>query len=56
MTCSLVHDRLRATEKKPKVVIVAVMRKMLTILNAMLRDDLHWADRCSGRHSVPAAR
>jgi transposase len=50
------HDRLRATGKKPKVVIVAVMRKMLTILNAMVRDDLGWADRCSGRHSVPAAR
>jgi transposase len=50
------HDRLRATGKKPKVVIVAVMRKMLTILNAMVRDDLIWADRCGGRHSVPAAR
>jgi transposase len=48
------HDRLMATGKKPKVVIVAVMRKMLTILNAMVRDDLVWADRCSGRHSVPA--
>jgi transposase len=50
------HDRLRATGKRPKVVIVAVMRKMLTILNAMVRDDSVWADRCSGRHSVPAAR
>ena len=50
------HDRLRATGKKPKVVIVAVMRKMLTILNAMVRDDLGWADCCSGRHNVPAAR
>jgi transposase len=50
------HDRLVATGKKPKVVIVAVMRKMLTTLNAMVRDDLVWADCYSGRHSVPAAR
>ena len=29
------HDRLEAAGKKPKVVIVAVMRKMITMLNAM---------------------
>jgi transposase len=50
------HDRLAATGKKPKVVIVAVMRKMITMLNAMVRDDVVWADRHSGRHSVPTAR
>jgi len=50
------HDRLAATGKKPKVVIVAVMRKMITMLNAMLRDDVVWADRLSGRHTVPTAR
>jgi transposase len=50
------HDRLAATGKLPKVVIVAVMRKMLTMLNAMVRDDVAWADRHSGRHSVPTAR
>ena len=33
------HDRLEAAGKKPKVVIVAVMRKMITTLNAMLRDE-----------------
>ena len=49
--------RLVATGKKPKVVIVAVMRnKMITMLNAMLRDDTPWVDRSSGRHSVPTAR
>jgi transposase len=32
------HNRLAATGKKPKVVIVAVMRKMITTLNAMLRN------------------
>jgi transposase len=50
------HDRLAATGKLPKVVIVAVMRKMLTMLNAMVRDDVAWADRHRGRHSVPTAR
>ncbi len=35
-------QRLRAAGKKPKVVIVAVMRKMLTTLNAMLRDGREW--------------
>ena len=50
------HDRLVAAGKKPKVVIVAVMRKMITMLNAMLRDDVVWADRSSGRHTMPTAR
>src|ERR1022692_4669610 len=50
------HDRLEATGKKPKVVIVAVMRKMLTTLNAMVRDDVAWVDRLSGRHTMPTAR
>jgi transposase len=34
--------RLRAAGKRPKVAIVAVMRKLLTILNAMLRDGREW--------------
>ena len=50
------HDRLAATGKLPKVVIVAVMRKMITTLNAMVRDDVVWADRHHGQHSVPTAR
>jgi transposase len=36
------HHRLAATNKKPKVIVVAVMRKMITTLNAMLRDNLAW--------------
>jgi hypothetical protein len=28
--------------KKSKVIIVAVMRKMITTLNAMLRDNAAW--------------
>lgn len=35
-------DRLRAKGKKPKVVIVACIRKLVTLLNAMLRDRLEW--------------
>jgi transposase len=34
--------RLQATGKPPKVIIVALMRKLITILNAMLRDGLPW--------------
>ena len=34
--------RLKAAGKKNKVVIVAAMRKLTTILNAMLRDGLEW--------------
>jgi transposase len=52
----LFHDRLKGAGKLPKVVIVAVMRKIITTLNAMVRDDIAWADRLSGRHSVTTAR
>jgi transposase len=34
--------RLAAAGKKSKVIIVAVMRKMIVTLNAMLRDDTAW--------------
>jgi transposase len=50
------HDRLKTAGKLPNVAIVAVMRKMITILNAMVRDDVVWADRLTARHSVPIAR
>lgn len=36
------HQQLRERGKAAKVAIVACMRKMLTILNAMLRDNAHW--------------
>ena len=32
----------RLAGKKPKVIIVACMRKLLVILNAMIRDDNDW--------------
>lgn len=36
------HSRLSAAGKPAKVVIVACMRKLLTILNAMVRDQAMW--------------
>jgi len=38
----LFHHRLKAAGKPPKVVQVACMRKLLTILNAMVRDGRPW--------------
>lgn len=39
------HQRLKAAGKKPKVAIVACMRKLLTILNAMLKTKTPWCDK-----------
>ena len=36
------NESLKARGKKPKVALVACMRKLLTILNAMLRDRQPW--------------
>jgi transposase len=36
------YQRLRAAGKPPKVALVAVMRKLLTIINAMIRDTQRW--------------
>lgn len=36
------YQRLRASGKQPKVALVAVMRKLLTIVNAMVRDAKPW--------------
>jgi len=49
------HRRLLAAGKKPKVAIVAVMHKMIGVLNAMLRDGTDWVDQTTGRHTVPTA-
>ena len=35
-------QRLRAAGKKPKVAVVAVMRKLIVTLNAMVRDNAAW--------------
>lgn len=39
-------QRLRAAGKYPKVVITACMRKLLTILNAIARDNRQWSSTC----------
>ena len=36
------YKRLRAAGKKPKVAIVACMRKLLTILNSIARSGEAW--------------
>ena len=36
------YQRLLKAGKKKKVALVACMRKLLTILNAMIRDRTHW--------------
>ena len=43
------HQRLKAAGKKPKVAIVACMRKLLTILNAMLKNKTPWCDKMAVR-------
>lgn len=42
-----VHQRLEAAGKKPKVIIVALMRKIITILNAMIRDNTPWQHKAT---------
>lgn len=42
------RDRLLAKGKAPKVVLVACMRKLLTILNAMAREGSRWTPKLAG--------
>ena len=39
------HRRLRDAGKKPKVAIVACRRKLLTILNTLLKNKTPWCDK-----------
>ena len=36
------YDRMVAAGKPPKVALIALARKLLTILNAMVRDRTDW--------------
>ncbi len=38
-----VFERLKASGKPTKVALIACARKLLTILNAMVRDQTRWA-------------
>jgi transposase len=40
-------ERLKQAGKPPKVVIVACMRKLLTIMNAMLKHNMSWNIQCA---------
>ena len=41
------YERMIAAGKPPKVALIALARKLLTILNAMLRDGTDWAKTTS---------
>ena len=38
-------DKLKLAGKAPKVVIVACMRKLLTIMNAMIKSNTPWSPK-----------
>jgi len=44
------YERLLAAGKEKKVALMACMRKLLTILNAMIREQVKWQDRRSITH------
>lgn len=45
------YQRLRGQGKPAKVAITACMRKLLTIMNAMLKHHTHWAPMLDTQHS-----
>jgi len=47
-------SHLKAKSKPPKVVIVACMRKLLSLLNAMVRDNLSWQQLNVVKHAQTA--
>lgn len=46
------YERLVAAGKPAKVALVACMRKLLTIVNAMLRDGISWDSQYSRTQKV----
>lgn len=44
-TLKAFYQRLRAAGKPPKVALVAVMRKLLTIINAMMKHQSRWRNQ-----------
>jgi len=45
-TLKQVHNRLIAAGKKAKVALVAVMRKLIVLANALVREDRTWQPNC----------
>jgi transposase len=39
------YNRLTAQGKPPKLALTAVIRRLLTMLNAIIRDQIPWAER-----------
>jgi transposase len=50
------YRRLRAAGKPAKVALVAVMRKLLTILNAMMKHQTPWTEAAGGALASPSER
>ena len=48
------YQHLTGAGKPPKVALVACMRKLLTLLNAMVRDNLTWDQLNVAQKIVPA--
>jgi len=44
-TLKAFYDRLKAAGKPTKVALIACARKLLTLLNAMMRDNSRWMTR-----------
>ena len=44
------YERMIAAGKPPKVALIALARKRLTILNAMLRDRRDWQQAATSHH------
>lgn len=49
------YDRLIAAKKSPKVALVAVMRKLIVILNAMVRKNEMWNSKLHLQQEVAIA-
>ncbi|MFL5614077.1 MAG: hypothetical protein ACJ796_10495, partial [Gemmatimonadaceae bacterium] len=47
------YQRLRANGKPAKVALVACMRKLLTILNAMVRTNTPWCSTTASSSDAP---
>jgi transposase len=46
------YDQLVAAGKEKKVAITAIMRKLLVLANALLRDNRKWAEKISGPRRI----
>lgn len=51
----VLYRRLLAAGKPPKLAVIALARKLLTILNAMVRDGTDWKHTSAQAHSATVA-